>query len=76
MHPSHRGSEKWRADDERAVAVHRMASGKPGSIWPSQAGIGVSKDVWMLGIGLGLVLDGFARRHRTASAGQAFQDAS
>ena len=28
---------------------------KPGSIWPSQAGTGVSKDVWMLGIGLGLV---------------------
>ncbi len=27
---------------------------KPGSIWPSQPGIGVSKDVWMLGIGLGL----------------------
>jgi uncharacterized membrane protein YphA (DoxX/SURF4 family) len=31
---------------------------KPGSIWPSQAGIAVSKDVWMLGIGLGLVADG------------------
>ena len=30
---------------------------KPGSIWPSQAGTGVSKDVWMLGIGLGLMLD-------------------
>jgi uncharacterized membrane protein YphA (DoxX/SURF4 family) len=30
---------------------------KPGSIWPSRAGIGVSKDVWMLGIGLGLVID-------------------
>ena len=28
---------------------------KPGSIWPSQAGTGVSKDVWMLGIGLGLM---------------------
>jgi uncharacterized membrane protein YphA (DoxX/SURF4 family) len=28
---------------------------KPGSIWPTQAGTGVSKDVWMLGIGLGLV---------------------
>ncbi len=28
---------------------------RPGSIWPSQAGIGVSKDVWMLGIGLGLM---------------------
>jgi len=29
---------------------------KPGSIWPSQAGTGVSKDVWMLGIGLGLMI--------------------
>ncbi len=31
---------------------------KPGSIWPSQAGTGVSKDVWMLGIGLGLTVGG------------------
>jgi hypothetical protein len=23
--------------------------------WPAQAGTGVSKDVWMLGIGLGLM---------------------
>jgi uncharacterized membrane protein YkgB len=30
---------------------------KPGSIWPSQQGMAVSKDVWMLGIGLGLLLD-------------------
>lgn len=30
---------------------------KPGSIWPTQAGIGVSKDVWMLGIGLGMLTD-------------------
>jgi uncharacterized membrane protein YphA (DoxX/SURF4 family) len=28
---------------------------KPGSVWPTRAGIGVSKDVWMLGIGLGLL---------------------
>lgn len=31
---------------------------KPGSIWPTQQGIGLSKDVWMLGIGLGLAVDG------------------
>ncbi len=31
---------------------------KPGSIWPSQQGTAVSKDVWMLGIGLGLTIDG------------------
>jgi len=32
---------------------------KPGSIWPTQDGIAVSKDVWMLGIGLSLL----AERH-------------
>jgi hypothetical protein len=30
---------------------------KPGSVWPTQSGIAVSKDVWMLGIGLGLLAD-------------------
>jgi uncharacterized membrane protein YphA (DoxX/SURF4 family) len=35
---------------------------KPGSIWPSQAGTAVSKDVWMLGIGLSLVADGLTDR--------------
>jgi hypothetical protein len=35
----------------------------PGSVWPTQAGVGISKDVWMLGIGLGLLADdGCARR--------------
>ncbi len=36
----------------RTPAMH-----KPGSVWPSPAGVGVSKDVWMLGIGLGLLAD-------------------
>ena len=36
---------------------------KPGSIWPSQTGIAVSKDVSMLGIGLGLVADGLTSTH-------------
>lgn len=35
---------------------------KPGSIWPTPAGIGVSKDVWLLGIGLGLLADRVASR--------------
>jgi len=35
---------------------------RPGSIWPSQAGTAVSKDVWMLGIGLGLVTGALADR--------------
>ncbi|MCU1373281.1 MAG: hypothetical protein JWO68_567 [Actinomycetia bacterium] len=35
---------------------------RPGSIWPTQQGIAISKDVWLLGIGLGLVLDARANR--------------
>jgi hypothetical protein len=34
---------------------------KPGSVWPTRQGIAVSKDVWMLGIGLGLMADGLRR---------------
>jgi uncharacterized membrane protein YphA (DoxX/SURF4 family) len=30
---------------------------KPGSVWPTQQGIGLAKDVWMLGIGLSLLVD-------------------
>jgi uncharacterized membrane protein YphA (DoxX/SURF4 family) len=30
---------------------------EPGSIWPTQKGTGISKDVWMLAIGLSLLLD-------------------
>ena len=29
---------------------------QPGSFWPTQAGTAVSKDIWMLGIGLGLLV--------------------
>jgi uncharacterized membrane protein YphA (DoxX/SURF4 family) len=36
----------------RTSALH-----KPQSVWPTPAGIGVSKDVWMLGIGLSLLAD-------------------
>ncbi len=36
----------------RTPALH-----KPGSFWPTQNGIAVSKDLWMFGIGLGLLLD-------------------
>jgi hypothetical protein len=30
---------------------------KPGSMWATPNGLAVSKDVWMLGIGLGLIAD-------------------
>ncbi|WP_213453356.1 hypothetical protein [Rhizomonospora bruguierae] len=30
---------------------------RPGSVKPSEQGIAISKDVWMLGIGIGLILD-------------------
>lgn len=30
---------------------------QPGSIWPTPAGMGLSKDIWLLGIGLGLLAD-------------------
>jgi uncharacterized membrane protein YphA (DoxX/SURF4 family) len=36
----------------RTPALH-----EPGSVWPTRAGTAVSKDVWMLGIGLGLLAD-------------------
>lgn len=37
----------------RTPALH-----EPGSIWPSRAGTAISKDIWMVGIGLGLLADG------------------
>jgi uncharacterized membrane protein YphA (DoxX/SURF4 family) len=37
---------------------------QPGSIWPSPAGTAVSKDVWMLGIGLGFLADAAGRRRK------------
>lgn len=40
---------------------------KPGSIWLTQAGTAVSKDVWMFGIGLGLMLGSLPSWHRKKS---------
>ena len=37
----------------RTPALH-----EPGSVWPTRAGTAISKDVWMLGIGVGLLADG------------------
>jgi hypothetical protein len=41
----------------RTPALH-----KPGSIWPTQQGTGVSKDIWMVGIGLGMVVGALTDR--------------
>lgn len=35
---------------------------QPGSVWPTPQGIAVSKDVWMLGIGVSLIIDGLRPR--------------
>jgi hypothetical protein len=37
---------------------------KPGSLAPSPQGIGLAKDVWLLGIGLGLLAGSVERRRR------------
>jgi len=35
---------------------------KQGSVWPDRPGTAVSKDVWLLGIGLGLLADAWSSR--------------
>ena len=45
-----------------AMYARTPALRKPGSVWPGQAGTAASKDVWMLGIGLGLVTGSLADR--------------
>jgi hypothetical protein len=40
---------------------------QPGSIKPTQEGIGLAKDVWLLGAGMTLVLDGWPKRARLQS---------
>jgi uncharacterized membrane protein YphA (DoxX/SURF4 family) len=37
---------------------------QPGSIRPTQEGMGLAKDVWLLGSGLTLLLDGWPKRKR------------
>ena len=40
-----------------AMYLRTPALHKPRSYWPTPTGTAVSKDVWMLGIGLGMLLD-------------------
>jgi hypothetical protein len=41
---------------------------KPGSVWPTPQGTAISKDSWLLAIGLGLVADGWSTRRHKARA--------
>ena len=41
-----------------AMYLRTSSMHKPGSVWPTPAGTAVSKDVWMLGIGVGLLVQG------------------
>jgi uncharacterized membrane protein YphA (DoxX/SURF4 family) len=45
-----------------AMYLRTPALHKAGSIWPTQAGTAISKDVWMLGIGLSLLAGGRPKR--------------
>lgn len=40
-----------------AMYLRTPAMHEPGSVWPTPAGTAVSKDVWMLGVGLGLLVE-------------------
>lgn len=46
------------------LAVYARTPGlrQPGSPWPTPDGMAMAKDVWMLGVGLGLVADGCGSR--------------
>ncbi|MGA4995801.1 hypothetical protein [Nonomuraea bangladeshensis] len=46
------------------VGLYLLTPGmrREGSLRPTQQGLGVAKDVWLLGIGLGLVLEELAKR--------------
>jgi uncharacterized membrane protein YphA (DoxX/SURF4 family) len=46
------------------IYLRTPALREPGSIWPSRSGIAISKDIWMVGIGLGLLADGSAADRR------------
>ena len=52
-----------------AMYARTPALRKPGSVWPTPMGIPVSKDVWMLGIGLGLLADARAKRQAWTGGG-------
>jgi hypothetical protein len=56
----------WFSGALMAMYARTPALRKPGSIWPSQQGTGVSKDVWMVGIGLGMVIGALTDRQKAS----------
>lgn len=49
-----------------AMYLRTPALHEPGSVWPTRAGTAISKDSWLLAIGLGLLLDSGKRRRVAA----------
>lgn len=43
----------------RTPALHQ-----PGSVWPTRDGVAVSKDSWLLAMGVGMLVDSVGRRRR------------
>lgn len=41
---------------------------QPGSIWPTEQGMGLAKDAWLLGIGLSLLMNGMANKRQKKKA--------
>lgn len=54
------------APQPRRTGTHRPRHGLPGRIWSSQQGLGIAKDVWLAGIGGGLLADGITRDRPTS----------
>ena len=53
------------ADALLGLYVRTPGMRKPHSIWPTQQGIAISKDAWLLGIGLTLLAESFTGPDRT-----------
>ena len=47
-----------------AMYLRTPSMHQPGSVWPTAAGTGISKDSWMLAMGLAFLVDGIGRSKR------------
>ena len=52
------------------VGLYALTPGmrKPGSVWPTPQGTAISKDSWLLAIGLSLMADGWSTRRKKGRA--------